>query len=223
MNWLDKISFFNSDFHDVMDKIGNEITAGKTIFPKPEEMLNAYMYTSLNEVKVVILGQDPYYNGTAHGLCFSVTPDTKPLPKSLQNIFKELVDDIDCKYPSNGSLIPWAKQGVFLLNTSLSVEATKPNSHQDFGWGGLVSETLKTISSERKDVVFILWGANAQAKKFYIDKRKHFIVESPHPSPLSAYRGFFGSKPFSKTNDFLLSVDKKPIDWDLQALVNRVN
>ena len=215
MDWLDKISFFNSDFHTVMDKIGVEITSGKTVFPKPEEMLNAYMYTALDEVKAVILGQDPYYNGTAHGLCFSVTPNTKPFPKSLQNIFKELVDDIACECPSNGSLIPWAEQGVFLLNSSLSVESNRPNSHQDFGWNTLVSETIKVISTELENVVFILWGANAQAKKFYIDKRKHFIVESPHPSPLSAYRGFFGSKPFSKTNDFLLSVDKKPINWSL--------
>lgn len=218
MDWYNEIKFFSStDFASIVDYLNKEIEQGKTILPDSSSILNAYALTPLSSVKVVILGQDPYPTpGHAHGLAFSVQPHVKPLPKSLQNIFKELVNDIGCTYPSNGSLVPWTEQGVLLLNTSLTVVAGKPNSHSNIGWSKLVNETIQLISKKKENVVFILWGANAQAKSALIDSRKHHIIKSPHPSPLSAHRGFFGSKPFSKTNAYLCEASLKEIDWELR-------
>ena len=186
-----------------------------TIYPAGKNIFNAYNTTSFDDVKVVIIGQDPYHGpNQAHGLCFSVLNGV-PFPPSLQNIFKELVDDIGCEYPKTSELTSWAKQGVFLINAVLSVRAGQANSHRDKGWEKFTDATIKAISEKKENVVFILWGRPAQQKEKLIDSSKHFIIKAPHPSPLSAYRGFFGSKPFSKTNAYLLSHGLDPIQWCL--------
>lgn len=186
-----------------------------TIYPAGKNIFNAFNTTPFDAVKVVIIGQDPYHGpNQAHGLCFSVLNGV-PFPPSLQNIFKELVDDIGCAYPKTSELTPWAKQGVFLINTVLTVRAGQANSHKDKGWEKFTDATIKAISEKKENVVFILWGRPAQAKEKLIDSSKHYIIKAPHPSPLSAYRGFFGSKPFSKTNAFLVSKGLEPIHWCL--------
>ena len=186
-----------------------------TIFPPGNKIFNAYNTTPFDAVKVVILGQDPYHGiNQAHGLAFSVL-DGVPFPPSLQNIFKELVDDIGCVYPKTSDLTPWAKQGVFLLNTVLTVRQGEANSHREKGWERFTDATIKAISEKKDHVVFILWGRPAQMKEKLIDATKHCIIKSPHPSPLSAYRGFFGSKPFSRTNACLESFGLQPIKWCL--------
>ncbi len=193
-----------------------EKRAGKTILPKGSLWFNALNSTPLHEVKVVILGQDPYPTvGHAHGLCFSALPEVKPLPKSLINIYKELKDDLGIDNFHTPYLQPWAEQGVLLLNAVLTVEAGKSNAHQGKGWEQFTDKIIEVINRESKDVVFILWGSYAQKKGVAIDTTKHMIIKSPHPSPLSAYRGFFGSRPFSRTNNFLISKGKKAIDWQL--------
>jgi len=189
---------------------------GKTILPKASLWFNALNSTPLNKVKVVILGQDPYPTvGHAHGLCFSVLPDVKPLPKSLLNINKELFDDLGIDNFHTGYLQPWTKQGVLLLNAVLTVEAGKSNSHQGKGWEIFTDKIIEIINQECNNIVFILWGSYAQKKGSVIDKTKHLIIKSPHPSPLSAYRGFFGSRPFSRTNNYLKMNNKEPINWKL--------
>ncbi len=189
-------------------------TQGKTILPKGSLWFNALNSTPLDKVKVVILGQDPYPTiGHAHGLCFSALPDVKPLPKSLINIYKELQDDLGIDNFHTPYLQPWAKQGVLLLNAVLTVEAGKSNSHQGKGWEQFTDKIIEIVNQECDNVVFILWGAYAQKKGSSIDTTKHIIIKSPHPSPLSAYRGFFGSRPFSRTNTFLISRGEKAIDW----------
>jgi len=191
-----------------------EKSAGKQILPKGSEWFNALNSTPFDQVKVVILGQDPYPTlGHAHGLCFSVQPHIRPLPKSLQNINKELMDDLGIDNSQCGYLQHWAEQGVLLLNPVLTVEAGKPGSHQGKGWELFTDAILKAINEQKAHVVFILWGAQAQKKARFIDPKKHLILKSPHPSPLSAYRGFFGSKPFSKTNAYLQAIGQSPIDW----------
>ncbi len=186
-----------------------------TVYPKGKDIFNAYNYTPFDKVKVVILGQDPYHGpNQAHGLAFSVLEPTPP-PPSLQNIFKELVSDVGCPSPKTTELVKWAKEGVMLLNTVLSVRASQAHSHKDKGWENLTDATIKAISDKKENVVFILWGRPAQQKERLIDTAKHCIIKSPHPSPLSAHRGFFGSKPFSRTNDYLVSKGIKPIDWCL--------
>ncbi len=186
-----------------------------TIYPAGKNIFNAYNTTPFDKVKVVILGQDPYHGpNQAHGLCFSVLNGV-PYPPSLQNIFKELVDDIGCEYPKTSELTHWAKQGVFLLNTVLTVRAGAANSHREKGWEHFTDETIKKISELRENVVFILWGRPAQNKERLIDTSKHYIIKAPHPSPLSAYRGFFGSRSFSKTNAYLKSKGISPISWCL--------
>ncbi len=192
-----------------------DLKKNKIIFyPKGNLIFNAFNLTPLNRVKVVILGQDPYHGpNQAHGLCFSVLPPVKP-PPSLINIYKELESDIGKKIDyQNGNLEIWAKQGVFLLNTTLTVERSKPLSHQSFGWGNFTDKVINVINHNLENVVFILWGSFAQSKKILIDSDKHLILSAPHPSPLSAHRGFFGSKPFSKTNDFLQSKQIDRIKW----------
>ena len=186
-----------------------------TVYPDKYDLYNCFKYTQFKNLKVVILGQDPYHNvGQAHGLCFSVQ-DGIQKPPSLENIFKELKADIGCDAPKSGNLTKWAKEGVLLLNTSLSVREHQANSHSKCGWAWFTDSVIKLISEQKENVVFILWGGNARSKKPLIDSKKHFIIESAHPSPLSAYNGFFGSKPFSKTNAYLADKSIPPIDWDL--------
>ena len=185
------------------------------VYPDMYDLYNCFKYTQFHNLRVVILGQDPYHGpNQAHGLCFSVQ-DGIPNPPSLENIFKELQSDIGCPRPKNGNLTKWAKEGILLLNTSLSVREHQANSHSKCGWAWFTDSVIKLISDQKQNVVFILWGGNARSKKSLINTNKHYIIESAHPSPLSAYNGFFGSKPFSKTNDYLISHGLRPIDWDL--------
>ncbi|MDY0320775.1 MAG: uracil-DNA glycosylase [Arcobacteraceae bacterium] len=186
-----------------------------TIYPKGSDMFNAFSYTPFDNVKVVIIGQDPYHGANqAHGLAFSVL-DGVAFPPSLRNIFQELNSDIGCPTPKSGNLSSWAKQGVFLINTVLSVREGQAHSHAKHGWEIFTDSVIKKISDKKQNVVFILWGSPAIAKSKLIDSSKHHIITSPHPSPLSSYRGFFGSKPFSKTNEFLASRGIEKIDWCL--------
>lgn len=189
-----------------------------TVFPSMYDIFNALHYTSYHDTKVVILGQDPYHGPRqAHGLSFSVQPGVEA-PPSLVNIFKELQGDLGCATPNNGCLKPWAEQGVLLLNTVLTVRERQANSHQGLGWEQLTDKVI-TLLNEREDpLVFILWGSPAKKKKVMIKNPKHLVIESVHPSPLSAHRGFFGSKPFSKVNAFLIQNGKNPIDWQLPNL-----
>lgn len=188
----------------------------KRIFPKKEDVFNALVFTSYENTKVVILGQDPYPNiGQGMGLSFSVNVGV-PLPKSLQNIFKELQSDLGYTIPTHGSLQKWAEQGVLLLNTSLTVEEAKPNSHQNKGWEVFTDKIISLVNEKADPVVFILWGNNARSKRQLITNPHHLIIESAHPSPLSASRGFFGTQPFSQTNNYLISKNRKPIDWQIK-------
>ncbi|MCR5175999.1 MAG: uracil-DNA glycosylase [Anaerovibrio sp.] len=187
----------------------------KKVFPDMYSIFNAMHYTSMEDTKVVILGQDPYHEpGQAHGLSFSVLPNVPP-PPSLVNIFKELQSDLGCSIPDNGCLEPWARQGVLLLNAVLTVQAHRANSHQGRGWERFTDKIISILNNRVKPMVFILWGSPARKKKAMITNPAHFIIESPHPSPLSAYRGFFGSRPFSRANEFLKSTGQTPINWQL--------
>ncbi len=184
-----------------------------TVFPPADDIFNAFHYTPLNDVKVVIFGQDPYHNvGQAHGLCFSVKKGVD-IPPSLVNIYKELQDDIGCAVPNHGYLTAWAKQGVLMMNTVLTVRAHQANSHQGIGWEEFTNAAIRVLNEQDRPIVFILWGRPAQMKKSMLNNPKHLILEAPHPSPLSSYRGFFGSKPFSKTNEFLKANGVEEIDW----------
>ncbi|HIP54728.1 MAG TPA: uracil-DNA glycosylase [Sulfurimonas autotrophica] len=189
----------------------------KTIFPRYENIFSAFNLVKPSEIKVVIIGQDPYHGiNQANGLAFSVCKKCS-IPPSLKNIYKELVDDIGCKYPKNGDLTQWAKEGVLLINAVLTVEEGRANSHKDLGWKKFTDAVIKKLSEEKENIVFILWGGESQKKESFIDTTKHYIIKSPHPSPLSAYRGFFHSKPFSKSNLYLQKHGKKPINWCLHA------
>ncbi len=186
-----------------------------TIFPPGKLIFNAFSLTPFDSVKVILLGQDPYHNiGQAHGLCFSV-PEGIPHPKSLINIFKELHDETGMAVPQSGNLEKWAKQGVLLLNATLTVRAHQAGSHQDKGWEQFTDAVIHAVSEKKEGVVFLLWGKYAQAKARMIDSKKHLILTTVHPSPLSAARGFFGCKHFTRTNEFLKQKGKTPIDWDL--------
>jgi uracil-DNA glycosylase len=201
---------------DLQKFLTSERDQGKTILPPEHLWFNALQSTAIADVKVVILGQDPYPTiGHSHGLCFSVLPEVKPLPKSLQNINKELLSDIQVDNRHSGYLQPWAQQGVLLLNAVLTVEAGQANSHQKKGWESFTDAIIQAINDQTEHCVFILWGAYAQKKGKVIDRHRHLVIESPHPSPLSAYRGFWGSRPFSQTNDYLKAHRKRPIDWQL--------
>lgn len=187
----------------------------ETIYPKKENIWQAFEWTPYNEVKAVILGQDPYHGANqAHGLAFSVRPEVK-LPPSLKNIYKELQDDLGIAPVKHGYLKSWAQQGVLMLNTILTVRAGAAHSHKNKGWELLTDEVIRALNEREKPVVFILWGTPAQKKRGMIDETKHKVITSVHPSPLAAYRGFFGSKPFSKTNEFLRQSNQEPIDWKL--------
>ena len=217
-SWLNVLEDeFNKPYMKELKKfLIQEKEKKKQILPRASLWFNALNSTPLNRVKVVILGQDPYPTvGHAHGLCFSALPSVKPLPKSLQNINRELYEDIGVNNTHTGYLQPWAEQGVLLLNAVLTVKAGKSNSHQGKGWEIFTDKIIEVINRESKGVVFILWGGYAQKKGTAIDSSRHLIIKSPHPSPLSAYRGFFGSRPFSRTNHYLQSIGKKPIDWQL--------
>jgi uracil-DNA glycosylase len=186
------------------------------VYPKSDEIFNAFHLTPLNQVKVVIIGQDPYHNeGQAHGLCFSVKPQVD-IPPSLVNIYKELHDDIGCPIPNHGYLTSWAEQGVLLLNTVLTVQAHKPMSHRGVGWEEFTDAAIRAVNQQDRPIVFILWGKPAQEKARMLNNPKHLVLKAPHPSPLSAYRGFFGSKPFSKTNEFLERNGVEPINWEIE-------
>ena len=188
----------------------------QTIYPNMHDIFNCFKLTDYSSVKAVILGQDPYHGyGQAHGLCFSVQRGIKP-PPSLVNIYKELKSDLGIEIPTHGELTSWARQGVLLLNTVLTVREGNPNSHKDCGWQWFTDEVIKLLNNRDKPIVFILWGGNARSKKKFIDQKRHFIIESAHPSPLSAYNGFLGSKPFSKTNELLLSANIEPINWNIE-------
>ncbi|WP_298943254.1 uracil-DNA glycosylase [uncultured Psychromonas sp.] len=216
MSWLDFIEKQQqqSYFKQLQLFIDQEEKASKTIFPASEKRFNAFLLTELKDIKVVILGQDPYHGeGQAHGLSFSVQEGTK-LPPSLRNIYKELADDLDWKTtPDNGDLTHWAKQGVLLLNTVLTVEKSAAGSHAKKGWEQFTDNVIEHINQETDGVVFLLWGSYAIKKSKMIDPSKHHILTAVHPSPLSAYRGFFGCKHFSKTNQLLIEQGNKAINW----------
>ena len=187
----------------------------KIIYPNMYDIFNALKYTSYKDTKVLILGQDPYHGeNQAHGLAFSVKPGVKT-PPSLLNMYKELNSEYGCFIPNNGFLVPWTEQGVLLLNTALTVRAHEANSHKGKGWEIFTDNIIKLLNERHDPVIFVLWGNNARSKKKLIDTQKHYIIESAHPSPLSASRGFFGSKPFSKINKILISLGKTPIDWQI--------
>ncbi|MFT7111217.1 MAG: uracil-DNA glycosylase [Psychrobacter glaciei] len=203
-------------FQQIMQFVESERAAGKTIYPPKQDVFRAFTLTKLDKVKVVILGQDPYHGpNQAHGLCFSVLPSIKT-PPSLANMYKELATDIsEFVIPQHGFLESWAEQGVMLLNTVLTVEQSKAHSHAKIGWEQFTDTVIQELSNHCDGLVFLLWGSHAQKKGLVINKQKHHVLNSPHPSPLSAYRGFFGCKHFSQTNDLLKQQDKSPINWQV--------
>ena len=216
-SWDDllKEEFNKEYFKELMDFIKLEYK-NKVIYPKQNEVFNAFRYTNYDDIKVVILGQDPYHGpNQAEGLSFSVSNEVLK-PPSLKNIFKELESDLNIPFPTSNSLKPWAKEGVLLLNAVLTVEEHMPTSHKGKGWEIFTDNIIKIINQKEEPVVFILWGSYARNKKSLISNPNHFIIESPHPSPFSAYNGFFGSKPFSKTNEFLRSKNIKEINWRVE-------
>ncbi len=216
-DWLEPLKpEFSKEYYKKLYETIKEEYRTHVVFPPSGDIFNAFELTPLSEVKVVIIGQDPYHNvGQAHGLCFSVKPDVD-IPPSLVNIYKELQDDLGCYIPNNGYLVKWARQGVLMLNTVLTVRAHQANSHRGIGWEEFTNAAIKVLDKEDRPIVFILWGAPAQKKKEMLHNPRHLILEAPHPSPLSAYRGFFGSRPFSKTNEFLEKNGLKPIDWQIE-------
>lgn len=206
-------AFFTSQTFNDLSEFLSLAYEEREVYPSKENLYRAFELTPLTQVKVVIVGQDPYHGpGQANGLAFSVNPDVK-LPPSLSNIFKELTDDLGIASPENGDLSVWAKQGILLLNRVLTVEKGQAASHRGKGWEELTELTVKVISQLDQPVVFILWGKQAQSLEKLITKRHHFVVKSPHPSPLSAYRGFFGSRPFSQVNQLLQKTGQEPIEW----------
>ena len=210
-----KEEFNKAYFKELMDFIKSEYK-NKVIYPKQNEVFNAFRYTNYDDVKVVILGQDPYHGpNQAEGLSFSVSNEVLK-PPSLKNIFKELESDLGIPFPELNSLKPWAKEGVLLLNAVLTVQEHLPTSHKDKGWEEFTDNVIKIINTKKEPVVFILWGSYARNKKMLITNPIHYIIESPHPSPFSARNGFFGSKPFSKTNEFLKSKGIKEINWKVE-------
>ncbi len=201
-------------FQNLLNEVEKEYKT-KTIFPPKDEIFNALKLTEYNKIKAVIIGQDPYHGiGEAEGLSFSVKENIK-MPPSLKNILKELKDDLGYEIPKSGSLRKWSNEGVLLLNSILTVEKDKPLSHKNLGWQTFTDEIIKLLNKKETPVVFILWGNFAKSKKKYVTNKIHYIIESPHPSPFSAHNGFFGSKPFSKTNNFLISKKISPIDFKL--------
>lgn len=218
-DWMDLLKEeFEKEYYKKLRAFLIKEYTSRTIYPDKYEIFNALNFTAYEDVKVVILGQDPYHGPRqAHGLSFSVKPGVA-VPPSLVNIYKELRDDLGCYIPNNGYLKKWADQGVLLLNTSLTVRAGEANSHRGKGWETFTDAVISILNRREKPVVFILWGSNAISKEKLITNKTHYIIKSPHPSPLSASRGFFGSKPFSKTNNFLLSNGQEIIDWQIENI-----
>ena len=217
-DWLDALKgefsqpYYADLFHFVKEEYSKEV-----IFPPSEDIFNAFHFTPLHEVKVLLLGQDPYHNvGQAHGLSFSVPVTQKEIPPSLQNIYKELSDDLGCKIPNHGYLKKWADQGVLLLNTVLTVRAHRANSHKGMGWEIFTDAVIRAVNAQDRPVVFLLWGRPAQMKSDMLTNPRHLILKAPHPSPLSAYRGFFGCHHFSMANEFLKKNGVDPIDWQIE-------
>ncbi|MBQ6129026.1 MAG: uracil-DNA glycosylase [Lachnospiraceae bacterium] len=209
---------FSKPYYAKLYRFVNDEYKNAVIYPKKQDVFRAYEITPINKVKVLILGQDPYHEpGQAHGLCFSVTPGTD-IPPSLVNIYKELHDDIGCRIPDNGYLMKWANQGVMLLNTVLTVRAHAANSHRGKGWEQFTDATIAALNKEDRPIVFMLWGRNAQEKASMLDNPKHLVLTAAHPSPLSAYKGFFGCRHFSKANEFLRSNGIDPIDWQIEDI-----
>ncbi|MGL4912795.1 MAG: uracil-DNA glycosylase [Romboutsia sp.] len=206
---------FSEDYYLALREFLRTEYATKIIYPSMNNIFEALKRTSYKNTKILILGQDPYHGeNQAHGLAFSVQPNVS-IPPSLLNIYKELKYDLNCFIPDNGYLIPWADQGVLLLNTALTVRAHEANSHKDKGWEIFTDNIIKLLNKREDPVVFVLWGANARKKKVFIDSSKHYILEAPHPSPLSAYRGFFGCRHFSKMNEILINMGKESINWQI--------
>ena len=218
-DWLDALKGeFRKPYYKKLFETVNQEYRTHRIYPPADDIFNAFHLTPLKDVKVVILGQDPYHgDGQAHGLCFSVKPDVE-IPPSLVNIYQELHDDLGCRIPSHGNLTKWAKQGVLLLNTVLTVRAHQANSHRGIGWEEFTDAAIQVLNTQDRPIVFMLWGRPVQLKMWMLNNPKHLILEAPHPSPLSAYRGFFGSKPFSQTNQFLEANGLTPIDWQIDEL-----
>ena len=217
-DWLEALKGeFHQPYYAKLYKTVMDEYHTRRIYPPADDIFNAFALTPLKDVKVVILGQDPYHgDGQAHGLCFSVKPDVE-IPPSLVNIYKELHDDCGCYIPDNGYLTKWAKQGVLLLNTVLTVRAHQANSHRGIGWEEFTDAAIRILDQQDRPMVFLLWGRPAQMKKSMLHRnQKYLILEAPHPSPLSAYRGFFGCKHFSQTNEFLKANGLEPIDWQIE-------
>ena len=216
-DWLEPLNpEFRKPYYAELFRFVKEEYATRKVFPPADDIFNAFHLTPLGEVKVVILGQDPYHNdGQAHGLCFSVKPEVD-IPPSLVNIYQELHDDLGCYIPNNGYLTKWARQGVLMLNTVLTVRAHQANSHRGKGWEEFTDAAIRILDEQDRPIVFILWGSPAQKKAMMLHNPKHLILKAPHPSPLSAYRGFFGSRPFSQTNEFLRANGLEPIDWQIE-------
>lgn len=216
-DWLEALQgeFRKPYYKELFEKVKDEYSRYQ-IFPPADDIFNAFHLTPFSKVKVVILGQDPYHNvGQAHGLCFSVKKGVE-IPPSLVNIYKELHEDLGCTIPHHGYLTKWAEQGVLMLNTVLTVRAHQANSHRGIGWEQFTDAAIQALNDADRPIVFILWGAPAQRKKAMLNNPKHLILQAPHPSPLSAYRGFFGSKPFSQTNAFLEKNGIEPVDWQIE-------
>ncbi|MBE5738502.1 MAG: uracil-DNA glycosylase [Clostridiales bacterium] len=219
-NWYEKLKpEFETDTYKKLEEFLNNEYANKIIYPEPKNVFNALNLVKYDDVKVVIIGQDPYHNPKqAHGLSFSVEKDVS-IPPSLQNIYKELKSDLGCYIPNNGNLTKWAKQGVLLLNSVLTVEQNKPNSHKGKGWEKITGKIINILNERESPVVFLLWGGNAKALGKNIDTNKHYILSAVHPSPMSANQGgWFGCKHFSQTNDILSKLGKKPIDWQIENI-----
>ena len=221
-DWLQAVGEeFRKPYYKELYNFVKEEYSTRVIYPPADDIFNALHLTPLKEVKVVILGQDPYHNEhQAHGLSFSVLPDQREIPPSLQNIYKELHDDLGCYIPDNGYLEKWARQGVLMLNTVLTVRAHQANSHQGHGWEQFTDAILEAVNQEDRPIVYLLWGRPAQSKIPMLTNPKHLILKAPHPSPLSAYRGFFGCRHFSQTNAFLESHGAVPIDWQIENIHN---
>jgi len=212
-DWIDLEFFESPKFFKIADRLTEERQGGRRILPDRRYILRALVETPPSAVKVVILGQDPYpTRGHANGLCFSVNPGVKPLPKSLINVYTELRNDLGI-IKETGDLSQWAHQGVLLLNTTLTVVEGQPGSHSGIGWESLSTDIIRHLTEFHEGIVYILWGKHAQSKEIYLNPMNNKIIKSPHPSPLSAYRGFFGSRPFSRTNKYLTKIGKSPIEW----------
>lgn len=219
-DWEDKLKpeYKKAYYKKLYQTVNEEYASGRKIFPPADDIFNAFHLTPLKDVKCVIIGQDPYHNdGQAHGLCFSVKPDVE-IPPSLVNIYKELQDDLGCTIPNNGYLVKWAKQGVLMLNSVLTVRAHQANSHQGIGWEQFTDAVIDILNGENRPIVFLLWGKPAQNKAAKLNNPNHLILKAPHPSPLSAYRGFFGCKHFSQANAFLEKHGLSPIDWQIEDI-----